>query len=129
MVDLSRFGTKHTCWSCGCRFYDLNRPNPTCPKCGSSPSESKPSSARKLRLVEDAAPHAPSPNDIESDDIVSDDIVSDDIVSDDIISVDSDLDGIDEELSALSNAAKLVDGDSASTDSASTGSVQPNFDI
>jgi uncharacterized protein (TIGR02300 family) len=30
-------GVKHTCWKCGTKFYDLNKPNPACPKCGSDP--------------------------------------------------------------------------------------------
>lgn len=30
---MSKFGTKYTCWSCGAKFYDLNKPEPICPKC------------------------------------------------------------------------------------------------
>lgn len=29
-----RLGTKHVCFSCKTRFYDLNKPAPICPKCG-----------------------------------------------------------------------------------------------
>lgn len=36
-VVVSKFGTKYTCWSCGAKFYDLNKPDPTCPKCGEDP--------------------------------------------------------------------------------------------
>lgn len=36
---MSKFGSKFTCWSCGTKFYDLNKPNPLCPKCGSDPSQ------------------------------------------------------------------------------------------
>lgn len=36
---MSKHGTKHTCWSCGTKFYDLNRPEPKCPKCGADPKE------------------------------------------------------------------------------------------
>jgi uncharacterized protein (TIGR02300 family) len=28
-------GTKHTCWKCGAKFYDMKKPAPICPKCGS----------------------------------------------------------------------------------------------
>lgn len=28
------WGTKHTCQSCGAKYYDLNRSPVTCPKCG-----------------------------------------------------------------------------------------------
>lgn len=31
MADL---GKKYTCYSCHTKFYDLNKPVPTCPKCG-----------------------------------------------------------------------------------------------
>ncbi len=31
MADL---GTKHECTSCGTKFYDLGKAEPTCPKCG-----------------------------------------------------------------------------------------------
>lgn len=27
-------GTKHSCFNCGTRFYDLRKPDPICPKCG-----------------------------------------------------------------------------------------------
>lgn len=30
-------GTRHTCWNCGAKFYDLKKPEPSCPKCGSDP--------------------------------------------------------------------------------------------
>lgn len=34
MVDVSKYGTKFACFSCGCKFYDLNRAVAICPKCG-----------------------------------------------------------------------------------------------
>lgn len=36
---MSKYGNKFTCWSCGTKFYDLNKPNPLCPKCGADPSQ------------------------------------------------------------------------------------------
>lgn len=30
----SKLGTKWGCYNCGSRFYDLNKPEPICPKCG-----------------------------------------------------------------------------------------------
>jgi hypothetical protein len=33
-VNDRSFGRKHACQGCGARFYDLNRAEPTCPKCG-----------------------------------------------------------------------------------------------
>jgi hypothetical protein len=36
-----KLGDKHVCFQCGCRFYDLNRPQPLCPKCGVDQTEAK----------------------------------------------------------------------------------------
>lgn len=38
MVDKEKFGERHTCYSCGCKFYDMHRNPPTCPKCGTDVS-------------------------------------------------------------------------------------------
>jgi len=34
VADANRFGRKHTCYGCGVKFYDMNRPGPVCPRCG-----------------------------------------------------------------------------------------------
>ena len=31
---MGKFGQKFLCPECNCKFYDLGRPNPVCPKCG-----------------------------------------------------------------------------------------------
>lgn len=36
---MSKFGKKFTCWSCGTKFYDLNKPSPKCPKCAANPDD------------------------------------------------------------------------------------------
>jgi len=36
----TKLGAKHTCASCGAKFYDLNRSQPLCPRCGWDPRES-----------------------------------------------------------------------------------------
>jgi uncharacterized protein (TIGR02300 family) len=33
-------GTKHTCFKCGTKFYDLKKTDPICPKCGADQRES-----------------------------------------------------------------------------------------
>lgn len=38
MPDL---GTKHECYSCGAKFYDLGKPEPICPKCGANQKDAK----------------------------------------------------------------------------------------
>jgi len=33
-------GAKYVCFKCGTKFYDLKKPDPLCPKCGSDQRES-----------------------------------------------------------------------------------------
>ena len=33
MLDKSKLGGRYVCFQCGTKFYDLNRPEPTCPEC------------------------------------------------------------------------------------------------
>jgi uncharacterized protein (TIGR02300 family) len=33
-------GTKHTCFKCATKFYDMKKPVPLCPKCGADQRES-----------------------------------------------------------------------------------------
>jgi uncharacterized protein (TIGR02300 family) len=58
-MPVKELGTKHTCFKCGTRFYDLKKPEPICPKCGADQRQgpaSKPSSADKRRAAPKAAP-------------------------------------------------------------------------
>jgi hypothetical protein len=68
MADL---GKKYTCYSCHTKFYDLNKPVPTCPKCGADQRDADETpvytAPRGRRVVEEpvdddeaAAPAAPS---------------------------------------------------------------------
>ncbi|MSQ00472.1 MAG: TIGR02300 family protein [Myxococcales bacterium] len=34
MQDKSKLGKRYSCFECSLKFYDLNRPDPLCPKCG-----------------------------------------------------------------------------------------------
>jgi hypothetical protein len=34
-----KLGKKYACYQCGCKFYDLSRPKPLCPKCGADQNE------------------------------------------------------------------------------------------
>ena len=40
-----KLGKKYACYQCGCKFYDLSRPKPICPKCGADQNEA-PTKAR-----------------------------------------------------------------------------------
>ncbi len=56
-------GSKHTCFKCGTRFYDLKKPAPVCPKCGTdqreSPALKAPPAAERKRAAPRPAPVAP----------------------------------------------------------------------
>ncbi|MCA9567529.1 MAG: FYDLN acid domain-containing protein [Myxococcales bacterium] len=38
-LDKTMLGTRYTCFSCGTKFYDLNRPTPTCPECSADQND------------------------------------------------------------------------------------------
>jgi uncharacterized protein (TIGR02300 family) len=48
-------GTKFTCFKCSTKFYDMKKPDPICPKCGSdqreSPANRPPQESRRGRLA------------------------------------------------------------------------------
>ena len=48
-------GNKFVCFKCSAKFYDLKKPDPVCPKCGSdqreSPANKPPSEGRRGRLA------------------------------------------------------------------------------
>ena len=39
MYDKALLGNRYTCFQCGTKFYDLNRPEPLCPECNADPRE------------------------------------------------------------------------------------------
>jgi hypothetical protein len=41
MAGESKWGIKYTCFDCGVKFYDLNRPKAVCPKCGADQADKK----------------------------------------------------------------------------------------
>lgn len=55
-------GTKHVCFKCGTRFYDLKKPEPICPKCGADQRQSPAVKAPAEKRSRPAArPPAPEP--------------------------------------------------------------------
>jgi uncharacterized protein (TIGR02300 family) len=76
-------GTKHACYKCGTKFYDLKKPEPICPKCGAdqrespalkAPPERRARGAPKPAPVEEVeAPEAASEEAEEADDVEADD--------------------------------------------------------
>jgi uncharacterized protein (TIGR02300 family) len=73
-------GTKHTCFKCGTRFYDLKKPEPVCPKCGAdqrqAPAQKASPAAEKRRAP--AKPVEPEPEEAVADVEVDDDAEAED---------------------------------------------------
>ena len=63
-------GTKHICFKCGTKFYDLKKAEPICPKCGADQRHgpaSKPSPAAERRRAPPKAAVAAAPVEPEGD--------------------------------------------------------------
>lgn len=70
-----KLGTKHECYSCGTKFYDLGKSEPTCPKCGAnqkdvsaSDSPAASQSSRRRRKAE----IVPKAIDVDEDEPIAD---------------------------------------------------------
>ena len=50
---MANLGKKWTCFSCGAKFYDFNKPESLCPKCGANQKEApaKPKAVKKEKAV------------------------------------------------------------------------------
>ena len=71
--DMSRFGRKYTCYACSTKFYDLNRPEPLCPRCGADQRQAPEQRTDVVTLQElDTAPIADDAPDDE-DAVLADD--------------------------------------------------------
>ena len=67
-------GTKHACFKCGTKFYDMKKPEPICPKCGADQRQgpaSKPSPAAERRS-RPAKPVAAAPVEPEAEEAEAD---------------------------------------------------------
>jgi uncharacterized protein (TIGR02300 family) len=75
-------GTKHTCFKCQTKFYDLRKPVPVCPKCGADQRESpalKAPPERRSRAAKVVEPVAPEVDEeVELDDDLDEDDDEDD---------------------------------------------------
>lgn len=80
-------GTKHTCFKCQTKFYDLKKPAPVCPKCGANQNEApKVAPATEKRVRAAPKPVAPVEPEVEVealDDDELDDDADEDTADDD----------------------------------------------
>ena len=66
-------GRKHVCISCGIKFYDLNRSEPACPRCGGLASDAPRTrsgrrTGKRTKKGVRAAAAGPKPSEPEADD-------------------------------------------------------------
>jgi len=54
-------GTKHSCFKCGAKFYDLKKPQPICPKCGADQRDNHPAKPPPAERRPKAPAHEPVP--------------------------------------------------------------------
>jgi uncharacterized protein (TIGR02300 family) len=99
-LDKTKLGTRFTCFSCGTRFYDLNRPVATCPECGADQAEAPQTDVKAMvsRSKKKAAkqPDPKRKKAFDDDDSDDDDDVDVDSDDDDLDDLD-DLDGDDDD--------------------------------
>jgi hypothetical protein len=79
-------GTKHTCFKCSTKFYDMKKPVAVCPKCGADQRESPalkapPPSERKSRAA--AKPVEPVVDETDAADVLDADLDVDEDEDDD----------------------------------------------
>jgi uncharacterized protein (TIGR02300 family) len=74
-------GSKHSCFKCSTKFYDLKKPVPVCPKCGADQRESpvlKAPSEKRSRAARPVEPVAPEVEELELDEELDEDEDEDD---------------------------------------------------
>jgi predicted nucleic acid-binding Zn-ribbon protein len=103
-----RLGAKHLCFSCGLKFYDLNRPEPVCPRCGANQRE-KPKNPPREAASPPPPPKQPRGRDITP--LLADD--DDESVN----SNAADSDDVDLDIGELEKDASLFDETESEDDS------------
>ncbi len=98
MLDKARLGNRFTCFKCGTKFYDLNRPVSTCPECEADQAEAPQRDMKSMLSSKGTRRRARAPVEEEPKPVA---------VSDD----DDDDDDDAEELSLLTNKDDDDDGD------------------
>ena len=62
LMPSATLGVKHTCFKCSTKFYDLDRPEPICPSCGTDQREDPAPDAPPVRRKREPEPRSrPAP--------------------------------------------------------------------
>ncbi len=96
MIDKEKLGQRYSCFECGVKFYDLNRPEPLCPECKADQRSAPVTDVRSLlenKLIPDDLFEEEASKELSAEDATS----GDPLVEDD----DSDEEGTDAGLEGL----------------------------
>lgn len=74
--DKEKLGARFTCFECGTKFYDLNKPEPLCPECGADQNNAPKMDFKAILgtnkarrpLIEDDEPAKPKVTESEDED-------------------------------------------------------------
>jgi uncharacterized protein (TIGR02300 family) len=98
LMPKPELGDKHTCVSCGARFFDLGKSPAVCPKCGTEQPIEQPKLKRNAPIPDDVkkTPKAAEPGDDAeadtADDAADEDILEDaDDLEDDADAIEADI--------------------------------------
>ena len=97
MIDKEKLGQRYTCFECGVKFYDLNRPEPLCPDCNADQRIAPATDVRSLlenKLIPDDLFDDDS-KELSAEDATSDDPLMDNADGDDD-ATDAGLEGLTE---------------------------------
>jgi hypothetical protein len=86
MLDKARLGSRYVCFTCGTKFYDMNRPVPTCPECSADQRDAPVRDIKALLSKGGGKRRAPEPEEADEEDL-----------DDDLGNSDDDEDGEEEE--------------------------------
>ncbi len=103
-IQTTQFGNKYICFACQAKFYDLNRPDPICPKCGADqnlmpkeeikipkkPVEKKPRAMSTFYDDDEVAADEVDAS-VKSDDLGFEDEFLDDMGEDEVVEEDDEL--------------------------------------
>ena len=93
MPDKAQLGTRYSCFKCSCKFYDLNKPEPVCPRCGADQRDDPTPDPRVAMLSRYKTSRTPAAKVVaEPEDDFSDDDEEDDDDNSDDDEIEEDLD-------------------------------------
>jgi hypothetical protein len=71
-MPVKDLGTKHICWKCGTKFYDLKKADPACPKCGADPRQAPVAKVAERRVRAKAPVETPEIEEKDLDEAIDD---------------------------------------------------------